>query len=145
MPIIKFSAADALQTTIVPANIYPSEISNITGPTRSSSGKSNNFFVDVMINDGKYKGKTRTIAFSSGSNAVTMLGDMQFFPTQHFLMLDSAITGREIVPEEYMLDTDKLLHKPFEVSWGVTSVDGHLVNTINSFHPKGYGQEAPAF
>jgi hypothetical protein len=145
VPIIHFSASDALQTTVVPADIYPSQITQIVGPTKSSSGKSTNMFVDIEIIDGKYKGKTRTIIFNSESNNVAMMGDAQFFPQAYMLSLDSAITGREVKAEDYALDTDLLLHKPFDASWGVTTVDGHMVNTINSFHPRGYGASAPAF
>jgi hypothetical protein len=145
MPVIHFNASDALQTTVVAADIYPSEVTQITGPTKSQSGKSVNLFFDITICEGKYKGKTRTITFSTGSNSVNLMGDMQFFPQAYLLMLDAAISGREVKPEDYNLDTDTLLHKPFDASWGVTTVDGHMVNVINSFHPRGYGSSGPAF
>ena len=145
MAVIHFTSADALQTTVVPANIYTSEITSITGPTKSSSGKSTNYFVDVQIIEGSYKGKLRTIIFNSESNNVAMLGDMQFFPQAYFLTVDSAINHREVKAEDYALDLDNLLHKPFDASWGVATVDGHITNVISSFHPKGYGATAPAF
>lgn len=145
MAVIHFTAADALQTTVVAANIYPTQISKIDGPKKSTSGKSVNYLVDFEIIEGPYKGKTRTVMFNSENNNISMLGDMQFFPTAYFLNLDSAITGREVKPEEYQLDTDELLHKPFDAAWGVQTVDGHLVNVVNSFHPRGYGSSAPAF
>lgn len=145
MAVIHFSASDALQTKVVPSAIYPSEISSINGPTKSSSGKNMNIFLDIMISDGPFKGKTRTIAFSTGSNAMSLLGEMQFFPQPVLLELDAAITGREIVPEDYSMDLDTLLHKVFDASWGVDTVNGHLINTINGFHPRGYSATAPAF
>ena len=145
MAVIRFTAADALQTTTVPADIYPSEITQITGPTKSGSGKSTHFFVDIAITDGRFKGKTRTVIFNSGTNNISMLGDMQFFPQAYFLIVDSAITGREVKPEEFDLDTEALVHKPFDAAWGVMTVDGHIVNVINSFHPAGYKSSAPAF
>lgn len=145
MAVIHFTASDALQTKVVPANIYQSEISSITGPSKSASGKSTNYFVDVTITEGQYKGKVRTIMFSSGVNNQTMMGDMQMFPQSYLLQIDSAISGRDITPEDYALDTDSLLHKPVDVSWGVETVDGHLVNVVNSFHPRGYANSAPAF
>jgi hypothetical protein len=145
LAVIHFTASDALQTTVVPANIYPSEISSITGPTKSSTAKSFNYFVDVMISEGQFKGKIRTIIFNSESNNISMMGDMQFFPQSYFLMVDAAINGRDIKPEDYAFDTDTLLHKPFDANWGVITVDGHLTNVINSFHPKGYATQGPSF
>lgn len=145
MAVIHFTPAEALQTTVVPANIYTSEIVSITGPAKSSSGKSTNYFVDIQIVEGQYKGKARTVIFNSESNNAAMLGDMQFYPQAYFLMVDAAINGREIKAEDYALDLDTLLHKPFDASWGVATVDGHITNVVNSFHPKGYGATAPAF
>jgi len=145
MAIIHFSAADALQTTVVPANIYPCEITQITGPNRSSSGKSVNYVVDITITEGQYKGKVRTVMFNSETNNVSLMGDMQFWPQSYFLNVDAAINGRDVKPEDYALDTDNLIHKPMDISWGVQTVDGHLINIINSFHPKGYGATGPAF
>lgn len=151
MAVIQFTAADALQTTVVPSDIYPSEVTKITGPQKSSSEKSVNYIVDIAITDGKYKGKTRTVMFNSGMNNSSMMGDMQFFPQQAFLKLDAAVRGLpDVNMEDFKdkpmnLDLDTLLHKPIDVSWGIATVDGHMTNTINSFHPKGYGASAPAF
>lgn len=145
MAVIRFTAADVLQTKVVEANLYPSEITKIEGPTASSSGKSVNFIVDIMITEGKYKGKTRTVMFSSGVSNPTVLGAMQFFPQQTFIEIDSAITGKEHEPGEFSFDTESLVHKPFEASWGIATVDGHLTNTINGFHPKGYSTKPVAF
>lgn len=145
MAVIHFTPADALQTTVVPADVYPSEVTKIEGPKRSSSDKSNNYFVDIAVVEGKYKGKTRTVIFNSESNNISMLGDMQFFPEAYFLILDSAINGREVKPEDYAFDTESVLHKPFDASWGVATVDGHIVNVINSFHPRGYKATGPSF
>jgi hypothetical protein len=145
MAVIQFVPADALQTTVVEAAIYPSEVSKIDGPKASASGKSSSYFVDITIIDGKYKGKTRTITFNDGTKSPSLLGEAQFYPVAYMLQLDSAISGRKVVPENYYLDTDSLLHKPFDAAWGVATEDGHLFNTINAFHPKGYGASAPAF
>jgi len=145
MPVIHFTAADALQTTVVKPNIYPTEITNIDGPKKSTSGKSINFIVDFQITEGEYKGKLRTVMFNDEMNNISLMGDMQFFPKAYFLNLDSAITGRTVTPEDYALDLDSLKHKPFDAAWGVQTVDGHLINVINSFHPRGYGANAPAF
>ena len=80
MAVIHFTPADALQTKVVPAGIYPSQIAKITGPQKSSTGKSVNYVVDIEITEGDFKGKTRTVMFNSESNNISMLGDMQFFP-----------------------------------------------------------------
>lgn len=145
MAVIHFTASDALQTTIVEANIYPSEITRIEGPTKSSSGKSINYTVDIQITEGKYKGKMRTIMFNSESNNISLLGDMQFFPQSYFLMVDAAINSREVKAEDYALDLDTLKNRPFEASWAVATVDGHMINTISSFHPKGYATKPLPF
>jgi len=145
MPVIHFTAADALQTTVVKPNIYPTEITSISEPKKSSTGKSYSYIVDFQITEGEYKGKMRTVMFNSESNNVSLMGDMQFFPQAYFLQVDSAITGRQITPENYSIDLDDLKNKPFDAAWGVQTVDGHLINVINSFHPRGYGASAPAF
>ena len=145
MAVIHFTAADALQTKVVPAAIYPSEVVSITGPTRSSTGKSVNYVVDIAITEGEFKGKTRTVMFNSESNNISLLGDMQFFPQCYFLQLDSAISGRSVENTDYALDLDSLIHKPFDADWQTATVDGHLTNTIGNFYPKGYGKTGPAF
>src|ERR1700757_4431771 len=117
MAIIQFTPADALQTTTVTPGIYPSEISRIEGPKKSKTGKSNHYFVDIRITDGKYKGKETTISFNTETNSPSLLGDMKFFPISYFLQVDSAINGREVKPEEYQLDTDSLIYKPFDTQW----------------------------
>lgn len=145
MAIIRFSASDVLQTKTVEANIYPSEITKIEGPSASASGKSVNYVVDIMITEGKYKGKTRTVMFSSGVSNPTLLGSMQFFPQQTFIELDTAITGDEHKPEDFELNTESLINKPFEAAWGIGTVDGHMTNVINGFHPRGFSKKPLPF
>lgn len=145
MAVIRFTPADALQTTIVKPGIYPTVISKIEGPKASKSGKSNHFFTDLRITDGPYKGKEVTVSFNTETNSPSLLGDMKFFPTSSFLAVDSAINGREIKAEDYQLDTDLLIDKAFDTQWAVVTVEGHLVNDIVAFHPAGYGATAPKF
>lgn len=145
MAVIHFTPADALQTKVVEAAIYPSEISEIDGPKKSASGKSNNYFVDVRITEGPYKGKTRTIVMNSEMNSPALLGEMQFYPIPYFLEINAAIKNISVTPEDFDLDTDTLKLQPFDASWGVATVEGRLVNIINGFHPAGYGKSAPAF
>lgn len=147
MPIIKFTASDMMQTKVIPAGIYPSEVTKINGPVKSGSGKSYHYYFDITITEGQYKGKTRTISFNSETKGnATQLGEMQYFPMPTMATdLDFAITGVDHGIKDYELNTDDLLNKPFDAAWGVNSVDGHLTNIIVGFHPKGYGAEGPAF
>ena len=145
MAVINFTAADALQTVVVEVGVYPSQIVKIEGPKASSSGKSVNYFVDVAITDGKYKGKERTIVFNSESNNASLLGEMQFYPQAYFLQVDAAINNKKVEAKDYPLDTDTLVNAPFEAKWGVATVDGRLINTIDAFYPVGYSASAPAF
>lgn len=145
MAVIHFVPADALQTKVVEAAIYPCEVSKIEGPTKSTSGKSTSFFVDITIVDGPYAGKTRTIVFNTGTKSPSLLGEQQYYPQSYLLQLDAAIKNIEVVPRDYALDTDELLNQPFDAAWGIATVEGHMINIIVSFHPSGYGASAPAF
>lgn len=146
MAVIKFTKSDLMQLKTVEPGFYTSEVTKIEGPTKSGSGKSINYFFDVAITEGDFKGKTKTITFSTGVNNQTMLGEMQFFPTSHLTLLDAAISNNgKLKADGYDLDLEQLLHKPFDAKWSVNTVEGRLVNLIDSFHPKGYGAEAGPF
>ena len=146
MAVIQFSAADAMATRTIPAGVYPSEVSSIEGPKKSSSQKSLNIFMDIQIMDGPYKGKTRTIVFNSEMSSPSLLGEMQMFPNSYMLLLLAAVEGKsDIEVKDVALDTHTLLHKPFDASWGNNTVDGRLINTVDAFHPAGYSKEKPAF
>jgi hypothetical protein len=145
MSVIHFGAGDFLQTKVVEAGLYPSEVSKIEGPSKSSSGKSISYFIDITIADGPYKGKSRTVAFNSGTQSPQLLGEMQFMPMSYLLLLAQAMNLVNGQPQEFALDTDNLLHQPMDVNWGVATVEGRLINIINSFHNKGYAASAPAF
>lgn len=143
MAIIQFTAADAMQTTTVEPGIYPSQVTKIEGPKASKSGKSNHYFVDIQISDGKYKGKEVTVSFNTETNSPSLLGDMKFFPVSYLLQLDVAVNGGELGAKD--MDTDSLLFKPFDSQWTVATVEGRLVNDVVAFHPAGYGATAPSF
>ena len=146
MPIIHFTPADALQTKVVQPAIYKCEVSDFQGPKKSSSGKSLHYFADIMITDGEWKGKTRTIVFNTETSSPSLLGEMQFYPVSYLLQLQAAVEGKDDVDAiEQDLDTDSLLHSPFDCAWGTATVEGRLINVINSFHPAGYGESVPAF
>lgn len=145
MPIIHFTAADALQTKVIEKGIYPSEVTKIVGPQKSSSGKSYTYFVDIAITDGEFKGKTRTLAFNTETSSPSTLGEMQYYPDCYLLQLNSAITGLEVVAEDFQLNTDDLLHQPFDAQWDQATNEGHLFNIVINFYPSGYAASAPAF
>jgi hypothetical protein len=146
MPIISFTAGDALQTTTVDAGIYPMEISEIDGPKASKSGNSVNFFVTMRIADGKYAGKEFTICFCSGVSQASVLGGMQFVPQSTFLQIEAAIQNRKVEPVARPdFDTDSLLHQPFDGQIAVSTEDGKLINTITGYLPAGSGKSAPSF
>ncbi len=143
MAVIHFTDADVMVTTTVAASIYPSEVSKIDGPKKSSSGKSNSIFVDITITDGPYKGKTRTVVFNDETGSPSILGEMQFYPQAYMLQLFAATENGK--PSAGPRDTDNLLHKPFDAVWGVHTVEGRIINVINGFHPAGYGKDTPTF
>lgn len=144
MPVIHFTPADALQTKVVEPKIYTCEITKFEGPKKSSSGKSYHYFVDIaIVEDGPYKGKTRTIVFNSETSSPSLLGEMQFYPNSYMLELDAAIQGKDVEAVDQDLDTDNLLHAPFDAGWGTATVEGRLINVINSFHHAGYGMSIP--
>lgn len=145
MPIIHFTAADALQTKVIEAAIYTSEMSKIDGPKPSSSGKGNNYFVDITVSDGPYKGKTKTLVFSTSMNAPSLLGEMQYFPVGNLLQILAAIKNQPVVPADKDEEINDYIGRPFDAAWGIATVEGRMINVINAFHPKGYGATAPAF
>lgn len=145
MPVIHFGESDYLQSKTIEAGIYPSEVTKIEGPSKSASGKSVSYFFDITITEGKFKGKTRTIVFNSGTQSPSLMGEMQFFPTSYMLQLAQACNIDDGEVKQTSFDTDNLLHQPFDGAWGVATVDGRLINVINAFHNAGYAAAAPAF
>ena|SRR5438552_1782613 len=145
MAVIKFTSADAMQTTVVQPGIYPCEISEMEGPKASKSGGSNHYWTTFRVTDGKYKSKEITVSFNTETRSPSLLGDMKFFPISSLLEVDSAISGRVITPEDYQLDTDNLKGQALDVQWAVQTVEGRLVNDIVAFYHKGYAAAAPAF
>lgn len=144
--IIHATAADAMQTITVEAGAYPAELIKLDGPRPSTSGKGVNVFLEIQITDGKYKGKTFRIAGSSGSSGDSLLGDMQWFPTNSlFLRLDAAVNKTKVDTTEKDIDTDNLMHKPFDIVVGVSTVEGKLVNVITAFAPLGSATSGPGF
>jgi len=145
MSVIRFTAADALQTKVIEAGFYPSQVTKIEGPKASKSGKSQTYFIDIEITEGPYKGKAKTLSFNSSTSSPSLLGDAKFYPLSYMLQVDAAITGREIVPEDFELDTEEIINKPFETQWVIVTVEGRPINDIIGFFTSGYGKDAPSF
>lgn len=146
MPIISFTPADALQTTMAEAGNYNAVISQIEGPKQSQSQKSLNFFVTFRVTDGPLAGKEFTICLNSGMNNASILGGMQFMPANAFLQIEAAILNKKVEPVARPdFDTDTLINKPLTLGIAVSTDEGKLLNVINSFLPYGSTQGAVPF
>lgn len=145
MAVIHFTESEFLSGKTIEAGIYTCELTKIEGPKASGSGKSNNYFVTIGITDGKWKGKEITMIFNSESKTVQMWGEAMSYPQIYFVMIHDAIKSTSTEMSKFVLDTDELLHKPFDAQWVVSTVEGRLVNTVSNFFPKGYAKSAPAF
>lgn len=146
MAILSFTAADALQTVTVEAGTYLCRISKIEGPKASSSGKSNSFYATVqIIQDGKYKNKEAEVVFNTGTKSPSLLGDRKYFPAASLLEVDAAINKGKVEVADKQLDTDSLVDKPLATIWGVSTVEGKLVNEILGFLPAGAEKDTPGF
>lgn len=148
MPIITFTDADIMATTVVDAAWYPAIIKKIDGPAASSSGKSINFFMDLAINGHPTaSGKELRIAFSSGSNAPSVLGNIMWFPTAYLRPVIAAVEGiplTEVPKSGYELDN--LLRRPLDIKLDIAiGQDGGTMNVVSAFLPAGAGvnQKAP--
>jgi hypothetical protein len=141
MAVIRFTDSDVLATVVVNTGIYPAQAVKYEGPKASQSGKSNNYFMNFQITDGKYKNKEFTICFNTGIN--DLMPESNLYPHVYLLNLQSAIEKQAKHAGD--LDLDQLLHKPFDISVVATIIEGVPKNMINGFHPAGYGAQGPAF
>lgn len=141
MPVLKFTQADKLRSLVAPDGWYTGEVTGIDGPKKSSSGKSFNYFVTIAITEGKLAQKDFTLIFNTESNRATVMGTALIFPTDYFLHLQAAITGTPLADLSVdSLDTDTLLHKPFDFKLTKGVYDGIVMNAVQEFLPKGMGQ-----
>lgn len=141
MPVITFTPGDGMKALKMEVGVYPAEVSSID---TSTSGKGNtNFFIELTITEGKYKGKEIRIASSTGTSDDGLLGTIMWFHKSVLLRIDAAIKGEKtITPGNTQLNTDDLLHKPLEIAVGVTTVDGNIINTVTNFFPVGQAAAA---
>lgn len=146
MPVISFTAADALQTSLAEQGNYNAILSKIDGPKASQSQKSVSFYVDIRITEGPLAGKEITICLNSGVRNASILGGMQFLPQATFLQIEAAILNKKVEPVPRPdFDTDTLLNKPLAISLGVGTDEGKLMNIVNCFLPYGSVQGAVPF
>jgi hypothetical protein len=141
MAIIKFTDSDRMASLLLPTEWYHGEITEIDGPKESSSKKSVSFYTKIVITDGPYQGKELTVAFNTGTKNVSLLNGMQYMPYSHLIPVAAAVLNctREEVGE---LDTDTLLHKPFDLKVEKVIAEGVPLNQIITFLPQGMGGEA---
>jgi len=146
MPVIHFTVADGLQTAVVENGSYPCMMISCEGPKASGSGKSNHYFAEIQISDGKYKGKVKKITFNTGINEMfAPSGSMQMEPHTKLQIIEAAIGNFKFIPKDFDLDTDNLLNKPFEAQWVTATTDGQLYNNVTNFFPVGTAAKQPAF
>lgn len=144
MAIINFSKGDKLKSLLAESGWYPLEISEVTGPVASSSGKSVSFFVDFKVTDGDLQDKEFKIAYNTGTKNFSVLGGQQFQPHTDLIALAAAALNcdRAAVPDTF--DTDSLKGKKVDGKVEKGIHDGVPGNTIIGFLPAGQGQNQKA-
>lgn len=146
MPIIRFTEADRLSSTLVPTGWYTATITEIDGPKASKSEKSVNFFTKFQLtangSSKSYAGKELQIVFNTKSSAPSLLGTQQYMPHSHYFAVASAIfnKSREELPLD--LDTDTLVGKPLDIKIEKGIHEGVPMNWILAFVPAGTGKDA---
>lgn len=142
MPVIKFTQADKLKSALLPDGWYNAEITKIEGPKKSSGGKSFNTFFTITVIEGDYKDKELLLVFNNKMNNPSVAGTMQLWPQEYMLQLVAAVHGipfDEIIPDN--VNTDDLLHVPFDVKVIRGVYEGIPTNTIQAFLPYNKGVE----
>jgi hypothetical protein len=144
MPIINFTAADKLASTVIESNWYTAEITNIDGPKPSTSGKSVHFYTDFTLVDGPFATKKLLIVFNTETSSPSVLGSRQYWPHKGMIDAYAAAYAIPVAQVPDALDTDQLLHKPLDIRVDKTIVDGIPMNIIVGFLPAGKGQAQKA-
>ncbi len=135
-----------MQGKTAEAGIYSAELMKYDGPKASASGKGVNLFLTFRVIEGAMVNKEFTIALSSATNSVSLLGGLQFFPMgQAISKIDAVIKGKMSPDVDAgQVDVDDLMHKPLKLGIGVeVNQDGGMpVNTVTGFFPSSYSQAA---
>ena len=145
MPIIEFTPTDILASVVLDNGNYTGHFSEIGAAVQSKSGKSTNVYSTFTIDSGKYTGKEFQIAFSSGSNGVSLLGAATWMPMGKLLTIDSIVKGVKQDGTKNRLDTDEIIGISLDVRiTQATNSDGVLGNVITDFFPAGSMNKAPS-
>lgn len=139
MAVIQFSEADKLAGRLMDKGPATVEVSEIDGPKASSSQKSMNFFLTIKVTSGAFMNKELSIIINSETKEPSLLGTMQFFPQLTFGKLMAAVNKLKFEDLPIgPIDTDLILHKPFDVIIGQETANGNIINTVgNLFYPAG--------
>lgn len=145
MAILRFTKADKLASSVMPAGYYSLEVVEIGEPTVSGSKKSMNMHSKFcVIDDEKYTGKELKVAFNTKMDRPAVMGTMVLMPHTWIDQLAAATADIDVleVPEE--LDTDSLKGQKFDAKVEKVIVDGVILNTISGFLPYGVGRKREA-
>lgn len=137
MPVIQFTEGDRLAGKVMEKGGYSAEVAEIDGPKASASQKSVTFFTTFRITEGKYLGKELTVAFNTGTNSSSMLGNMHYAPHRDLMKVAAAVQGVSLDSVPLDLDTDTLKNKGLDLIVDALTSDGNIVNMIINFLPKG--------
>lgn len=130
MPIIKFTAADVLRNTVLPAGWYGAKIVKVGDWKASKNGDSQNMVITFRIE----KADGKEIDINYNSKMINMI-----------LPLVAATENKEIKPEDFMLNTDDLLGKEVDVNVIHSEYDGRIKNDIDKYAPFGRGSQQAAY
>jgi hypothetical protein len=146
MSIIRFTEADRLAGKTLEKGYYTAQITQLVGPTASSSGKSITFEATFTITKGPFANKELSIFFNTESSGSSLLGTRQYVPHNWLLSkVAPAILGVPFAEVPLELDTDSLLNQQLDISVGVETSGGNVENIINGFVPAGKGSVALPF
>jgi hypothetical protein len=145
MAIIRFTLADKLKGKTLDKGIYRAEVTEFDGPKASSSQKSLSTWTKFTITEGPYAGKVLQAVFNTETENPSLLGALKFLPQTYLFRLAAAIQGIKYddLQPNMELDTETLLHKPFDLVVNVQTVNGDLINEVVSFLPVGSAQVVP--
>ncbi len=149
MPIINFTPADDMIAIIInESGYYEAEIKEVDGPKTSGSGKSQNTFLRFNITDPRYAGKAISVAFSTGSDSVKLLGNLMWMPMGMLKQVFAATQNILVKEVPAQSNTDDLQGKKLAVKVDLQTTPEHgIFNTISGFLSAGKGTAAnkPAF
>lgn len=135
MPVLSFTAADVLATTVIDAGKYPAIVCSIEArPSKEKT--STHLFTTFRIVEGNRKGKELTIVANTKTSSPSLLGGFGYMvPTAVFLDIQAAILNQPKGADGGEIDTDSLLNKPLDIIVTVEAADGVLTNVVKGFRP----------